>query len=273
VGRADGGRPAGGGRRGRDRSPRPGRAAIGSAPRDGLQLALETATAACSVAVADAAGRLLTEITSEAGPAHAQRLLPDAHYALSMCGATLDEVAAVLVSLGPGSFTGLRIGIATARALAQAEPRLRLVGVPTLAALAQALADGDPGTSAGTLVPLIDGRRSEVFAARFERRGEALVEAEPRLAVVRAADLAAFVAPWPGALLGGDGARLYADLLPATVGHARAVAAPTAGLLVRALQAGVPGLVEGIGHVLPLYGRRPDAVRWAPAPAARGVRS
>ena len=237
------------------------------APRRDLVLALETATLACSVAVADVEGRVLAEISSEVGPAHAQRLLPDAHRALAMCAAGLDDVETLLVSLGPGSFTGLRIGVATARALAQADPRLRLVGVPTLAALAQALADGDARASAKIFVPLIDGRRGEVFAARYERGGDGLVEAEPRLAVVRAADLAAFLAPWPGALVGGDGARLYSDLLPPTVHRARAVAAPTAAMVVRAWRAQISGTVVGISHTLPVYGRRPDATRWAPVQA------
>ena len=239
-------------------------------PRRDLVLALETATLACSVAVADRDGRLLAEISSEVGPAHTRRLLPDAHQALAMCDAGIGDVATLLVSLGPGSFTGLRIGIATARALAQADPRLRLVGVPTLAALAQALADGDAGASAETLVPLIDGRRGEVFAARYERRGDGLAEAVPILAVVRAADLAAFLAPWPGALVGGDGARLYADELPPGVRRARAVAAPTAAMLVRAWRARAPGDVSGIGRALPIYGRRPDARRWAPSRAGVG---
>ncbi len=246
------------------------REGVAGTPRRDLVLALETATLACSVAVADGDGRLLAEISSEVGPAHTRRLLPDAHRALVMCDAGIGDVTTLLVSLGPGSFTGLRIGIATARALAQADPRLSLVGVPTLAALAQALADGDAGASAGTLVPLIDGRRGEVFAARYERRGDGLAEGEPRLAVVRAADLAAFLAPWPGALVGGDGARLYADELPPRARRARAVAAPTAAMLVRAWQARAPGNVTGIGRALPIYGRRPDAKRWTPSRARVG---
>jgi tRNA threonylcarbamoyl adenosine modification protein YeaZ len=277
----------------------------GGSRRRELVLALETATFACSVAVADGDGYLMAEIASDVGPAHARRLLPDAQRALEMCGAAADDVDTVLVSLGPGSFTGLRIGVATARALAQADARLRLIGVPTLAALAQALVDGDACAIAPCFVPLIDGRRGEVFAARYvrcgdghdrasERRGaagrgresapkasgqgasrgatgaavggvlEGIRAAKPRLAVVRADDLAAFLAPWPGALVGGDGARLYADRLPPVVYPARAVAAPSAAMLVRAWLARVPGIVEGIGHVLPVYGRRPDAARWAP---------
>ena len=73
-----------------------------------------------------------------------------------------------------------------------------------------------------------------------------------------------------GALVGGDGARLYADLLPPIVHRARAVAAPTAAMLVRAWQARTPGSVAGIGRTLPIYGRRPDATRWAPSQARVG---
>mgnify|MGYP000949469883 CR=1 FL=1 len=82
-------------------------------------LALETASAACSVAVGDPDGRLLAEITAPRGPAHTQRLLPDVHHALTIAGVDVAEVHTVVVGIGPGTFTGLRIGVATARAFVQ----------------------------------------------------------------------------------------------------------------------------------------------------------
>ncbi len=112
-------------------------------------LAVETATTACSVALCDADGRVLAEVVALDGPAHTQRLLPGVHDVLVQAGAEWADVDIVAVGLGPGAFTGLRIGVATARALAQADGRVRLAGVPTTAALALALAEASP--SAATL--------------------------------------------------------------------------------------------------------------------------
>ena len=189
-------------------------------------LALETATAACSVAVAGADGRLLAEVSAPTGPAHTQRLLADIHHVLGMTGAAAADVRTVVVGLGPGTFTGLRIGVATARALAQAVGA-RLVGVPTLAGLALALAEGDAAAKAAALVALIDGKRARGLRRLLPAapRGDAVHcasdERRPGLELIRgpvvvaAAELQAFLAPWPTAIVGGDGAHLYAAELPA----------------------------------------------------------
>ena len=184
-------------------------------------------------------------------------------------GAVWANVETVAVGLGPGAFTGLRIGIATARALAQADGRAGLVGVPTLAALALALADA-PEAAGRRLVPLIDGRRREVFAAVFEHDGVRLRQVED-VAVVRADDLAGWLAARGGVVTGGDGAVLYGDLLPASALPAAGVVAPTAAMVGRAVACGAPGVVGGPDAVLPLYGRAPDAQPRAAAPRAAPV--
>jgi tRNA threonylcarbamoyladenosine biosynthesis protein TsaB len=236
-------------------------------------LALETATRACSAALLAPSGELLGERHAEDGPAHTQLLLPFVHAILSGAGADIEAVGTVVVSLGPGSYTGLRIGVATARALAAAGAELQLAGVPTLAALAWALAADAQGAGSRCLVPLIDGHRKEVFAACYEQlrgglRPLALAGADGRdadEAVVPVDRLGEYLAAWPDALVGGDGARLHADRLPAGVRRSSAVAAPTAVMVGRAYLAGVPGCVKGPTEVLPIYGRAPDAVRWAQA--------
>jgi tRNA threonylcarbamoyl adenosine modification protein YeaZ len=236
-------------------------------------LALETATRACSAALFAPSGELLGQRHAEDGPAHTQLLLPFVHAVLSGAGADIEAVGTVVVSLGPGSYTGLRIGVATARALASAGAELQLAGVPTLAALAWALAADSEAVGPRCVVPLIDGRRREVFAACYEqRRGGlrplALTGVDGRdahEAVVPVDRLGEFLAAWPDALVGGDGAHLHADRLPAGVRLSSAVAAPTAVMVGRAFLAGVPGCVAGLADVLPIYGRTPDAVRWAQA--------
>jgi tRNA threonylcarbamoyl adenosine modification protein YeaZ len=103
-------------------------------------------------------------------PRHTTRLLPLVEELLGRAGMSFDDLDRVAVGIGPGTFTGLRIGIATARALAQARA-LPLVGVSTLHSLAYgaevALADGH---AIETVVPTLDARRGEVFAAAWPAR-------------------------------------------------------------------------------------------------------
>jgi len=228
-------------------------------------LALETATTACSVALCAADGTVVAETFTLEGPAHTQRLLPGVHEVLAQASAGWDDVDTVAVGLGPGAFTGLRIGVATARALAQADGRVRLAGVPTCAALALALADVSGGQA---VAPLIDGKRHEVFAAVYGPdpcpAGVRLVEG---VTVVAAGELADWLEARGPLLVGGDGATLYAELLPPSARRAEAIVAPTAAMVGRAVACGVPGLVIGPAAVLPLYGRTPDAARWQGRPA------
>jgi len=240
----------------------------------GLTVALETATSSCSVAVAGPDGTLLAEIISPRGPAHTRRLLPDLHHALEIAAGSADEIETVVVGLGPGTFTGLRIGVATARSLAQAAGA-RLLGVSSLSALAVRLAEGDAGECADRFVALIDGKRREVFAATYRRcprpdatgeEGEAVaaprLTASDPLSVVGAEELEEYLLERSGALVGGDGAHLYADRLPHCVRLSALVRAPTASMVLRAWRAGAPGVVDGPEKTVPVYGRRPDAARW-----------
>jgi tRNA threonylcarbamoyladenosine biosynthesis protein TsaB len=237
-------------------------------------LALDTSSAA-SAAVCDDAGLALGRSRPLSDGRQARRLLECVHEALTAAGVSLAAVDTVVCGLGPGTFTGLRIGIAAARALAQGAG-LQLAGVPSLEALAGGLAAGEAGASAPCVVPLIDGRRDEVFAAVYRARPAAAGGLPPAwpalepvvpLTVVAAGDLAAFLEPWPGALVGGDGALLHADRLPPAVVHERALATVDALLVARTYLAGSPAATRGFAATLPIYGREPDAVpRSAPAP-------
>jgi tRNA threonylcarbamoyladenosine biosynthesis protein TsaB len=123
-------------------------------------LALDTATTACTVAVADG-DHMLAELTLEVPRAHSTRLMPLIAQAIGDSGLAKTDIDAIAVGVGPGSFTGLRIGLATAKGLAFALDR-PCVGVPTLRAMAY-------GTSAqiGLVVPMLDAKRGEVFAAIY----------------------------------------------------------------------------------------------------------
>jgi tRNA threonylcarbamoyladenosine biosynthesis protein TsaB len=110
---------------------------------------------------------LLGELTTTGARPHSERLLPAVDRVLAGAGVTLAEVGAFAVSIGPGSFTGLRIGVATLKGLAFGS-QAPVAAVSTLAALARAAGDGQE-----PVVALLDARRGEVYAAAFRRAGEA----------------------------------------------------------------------------------------------------
>lgn len=123
------------------------------------------------------------------------------------------------------------------------------------------------------LVPLIDGRRGEVFAAVYAANGDGGVRVVEPVAIVPADALAAWLVRLGDVLVGGDGALLYRELLPVTAHAAAGMPAPTAAMVGAAVACAAPGVVVGPDDVLPLYGRAPDAARWAGAGAAPGARA
>ena len=158
-------------------------------------LALETATTACSAALCAADGSVVAERVSLDGPAHSQRLLPFVHEVLAEAGAGWDDVDTVAVGLGPGAFTGLRIGIATARALAQADGACR----PRRRAHAGGARAGAGARAGGGSRPARSCRSSTAAAARCSRpssrpRTAAACAQVEDVAVVPADDLAAWLA-------------------------------------------------------------------------------
>ena len=128
-------------------------------------LAVESATLTASVAVGKR-DKVLAEMTSQAALTHSERLLPMVDQTLGLAQLDLDAIGSVVVSIGPGSFTGLRIGLATVKGLAHARP-YRLYGVSTLDALAWQQPEG-------IVVSLLDARREQVYAAIYRRRTDSL---------------------------------------------------------------------------------------------------
>jgi tRNA threonylcarbamoyladenosine biosynthesis protein TsaB len=181
-------------------------------------------------------------------PGHSRELMPAVAELMEKAGIGWDEVAGVAVGVGPGTFTGLRIGVATARALATAA-RIPLHPVSSLTALAAA-------SDAPLAVPVIDARRGELFAA-LVRDGEPLTEpflTRPEHLRERAGhDLANAVAM-------GNGSIRFRDILEAAGMH---VPPDSSGLhVVRALhicRLGARVSPERPEAVLPTYIRDPDA--------------
>jgi len=222
-------------------------------------LALDTTTRAGSVAVVDD-GRVLIERGGDPARSHAERFPAELLEALAAIGSSTAEVDLYAVASGPGSFTGLRIGIATIQGLAFVHQK-RVVPVLVLLALAATAARG---RSAGTRVAAwLDARRHDVFSALYEvAQGDddvpALCEREGPMVGSAASALERWGAEGLPAAICGDGAVLYASLLPdnvATVAHP-----PLAGMIGRlAAVAAAAGSTVAPAGVQPLYVRRPDA--------------
>ncbi|MET0604119.1 MAG: tRNA (adenosine(37)-N6)-threonylcarbamoyltransferase complex dimerization subunit type 1 TsaB, partial [Baekduia sp.] len=132
-------------------------------------LALDTATPATVVGVAAPDGTLLAARRHDpaAGekPGHTTQLLPLAHAALTEAGASWSDLTRIGAGVGPGTFTGIRIGVATARALAQGLD-VETVALSTLHALALGAVRGN-----GPVLAILDARRGEAYLAAYDPAG------------------------------------------------------------------------------------------------------
>jgi tRNA threonylcarbamoyladenosine biosynthesis protein TsaB len=151
-------------------------------------LGFDTATRATTVALLDTDRGEAVERRDDppagARPRHTTRLMALIVEVLGAAGAGWEEVDRIAVGVGPGTFTGLRIGVATAHALARAR-EIELVGVSTLHSLARGAAGGGAGAGAGgdrvpdAVVAVIDARRGEVFAAGWDAAEAGRAGGEP----------------------------------------------------------------------------------------------
>ena len=169
-----------------------------------LVLALDCCLAACQVGVISGS-EALCEISEPIGPERQERLPLLTAEAMAAAGLAFDQLSAIAVTIGPGSFTGLRVGLAFAKGLALAT-RLPLTGVGTLAALAYTTPDP------AVRVAAIDAGRGRVYWQAFA--GHVALNA-PRCALAAdAAEAAAAMAP---RLLVGSGGKMLAATAPAAV--------------------------------------------------------
>ncbi len=137
-----------------------------------LLLGMDTTTTVCSVAVGEE-GKLLAEYLLNIQKTHSQRLMPLIISLLKDSDVQRTQLDGIAVAVGPGSFTGIRIGMATARGLAQGLG-IPLIGVNTLEALA-----GIGAPYPALLCPLLDARREQVYTAVYRGGGSDLKEVEP----------------------------------------------------------------------------------------------
>ena len=207
-----------------------------------MLLALDTSSPQVCVALADGED-VLVELVSEQTMKHGEQLAPLIVRVLATAGIDRKDLTAIAVGVGPGPFTGLRVGLVTARTLGF------VLGIPVHGVCSlDVLAAEALGTGAvsSTFLVTTDARRKEVYWATYDAAGARLTDP----AVDRPGDVET---EHP---VVGEGAVLYPMAFPSRVGPTR----PSAGWLARAVAGGRVPVVEPE----PMYLRRPDAV--APGP-------
>ena len=219
-----------------------------------IALGIDTSTPAGSIGLVEG-DRIQGEINLAAGGHHQERLLRGVDALLDLLGLPIGGVDVIAVALGPGSFTGLRVGIATAKGLALAR-RIPAYGLSTLAAMALRFQ-----TRGLPVAPVIDAGRREVYAALYRVDGGILraireERAEPPDAFF------SFLPPEP-VLLCGDGARRYRDRIPGDQGAGRALETEECFLGSTLARWGAEQLEKkapwSLSHLKPNYIRPADA--------------
>ena len=224
-----------------------------------LILAFETSAKAASVALMDEK-RLLGESYQNTGMTHSQTLLVMAEDLLKQCGKTAADVTAVAVAEGPGSFTGVRIGVAAAKGFAWGA-EIPCYGISTLEAMAESLA-----VYSGYVCPVMDARRAQVYNALFRAEGGKLERISPDRAI-SLAELGQELEKLDGPVfLVGDGSELTYRTLHEQIGelvlpkehrmHQRAV-----GVALLARGKAEAGLAPSGGALTPNYLRLSQAER------------
>ena len=212
-----------------------------------MLLTFDTATPLVTVALHDGADTVV-ELSADSPMKHGEQLAPLIAAALDQAGIVRQDLTAIGVGVGPGPFTGLRVGLVTARTLAYVL-EIPVYGVCTLDVLAvEAVATG---AVTGDFAVATDARRKEVYLATYDESGSRLDGPVVDKPAVLATDLPVV----------GEGARLYSGAFPNATGPTR----PSAGWLAYAITEEKAELLDPE----PLYLRRPDAtVPSAPKPVS-----
>ena len=140
-----------------------------------LILSLETATTNCSVALSNNGKTIAIKEDNDKGYSHAERLHVYIDAVLKEAGVNAKDLDAIAVSKGPGSYTGLRIGVSAAKGLSYALEK-PLISIPTLEALSQQVKNDD-----GVIVSMLDARRMEVYSAIYDYNKNEIRETQAQI--------------------------------------------------------------------------------------------
>jgi tRNA threonylcarbamoyl adenosine modification protein YeaZ len=211
-----------------------------------LLLGLDTATPAVTVALHDG-GQPLAQLVTVDAHHHAELLAPAIAKVVADAGAVPRDLTGIVVGVGPGPYTGLRVGLVTARVLGAALG-IPVYGVCSLDAIAAEVAAGAVPGPGGDFLVATDARRRELYWARYDGSGRRTVGPE----VSRPAEI-----PVSGLPAAGQGPVLYPELLPQGIEPVFPAAAALCRIAVAALADGDPD--KTLLPPEPLYLRRPDA--------------
>jgi len=225
-------------------------------------LSVDSATPVAGVALIDQ-NKILAENFLNIGNTHSEQLLPLIEQTLKGVKLSLQDIDGIAVSIGPGSFTGLRIGLATAKGLAQVAD-IKLVAVPTLDALAQNVVGSD-----GYICPILNARKGEVYTALFETTDSRLNRISEYQALSPIALCEQLKEFGKTVTFLGDGVFEYRQVINSQIGNL-ARWAPLHNLLPRASSLAVLGLKEleqgkseNIFTLTPFYLRKSEAeIKW-----------
>lgn len=221
-------------------------------------LGLDASANTGSVALCDD-DRLLVEVTLEMNRTHSERLMVALDVALKTLGARLDSVELVATSVGPGPFTGVRIGVTTAKALAFSRG-IPVVGVPTPDAMAFSYR-----YRLGELCVLLDARKDEVYAARYTSNGDGDVQRRGEIRCLSLEEVLAEVEH--PTLFVGDAVERYRARIAERLGNRALLGDVDAGIcratnvarLGRRLYDASEKSPEAVHLLAPFYIRRPEA--------------
>jgi len=224
-----------------------------------LILGIDTTTLVGSIGLAEEK-RVLGEYTLNIQKTHSQRLLPALNRLLEDLGRTVQEVDLISVSQGPGSFTGVRIGVTTAKTLAQALEK-PVVGVCSLDVLASNLTN-----VCGLICPILDARKQEVYTSLYQADGRGNLRQVLDYSALGLEQLLAIIGEWgQGVYFLGDAVPVYAEKLQSIL-QERYLPVPPNLLLPRGSSVAWLGLKEwkkgsqtNFEELQPFYLRRSEA--------------
>ena len=218
-------------------------------------LCIETATEVCSVAVFEGEN-LLYERCNDEGYMHAETLHPFIRDCMEEASLSFDALDAVAVSMGPGSYTGLRIGLSAAQGLCLGLD-LPLLGIHTLESLADACFQECP--EATLVAPMIDARRMEVYTAVFDR--DMNEQVDPRTLILEEDSLISFRTNKQALYVNGNGCRKWKELHPKYVVWRDELKCSARHLIRRALKYRAVNREIAPQELKPIYLKSPNITR------------
>jgi tRNA threonylcarbamoyladenosine biosynthesis protein TsaB len=218
-------------------------------------LAVDTATQTSSVAITDNAA-ILAELTVNHAKTHAAFLMKMIQRILEMAFLTLKEIDGFAITIGPGGFTGLRIGLSSIKGLSAATGK-PVIGVSTLETLAHTI----PYTST-CICPMIDARKGQVYCARYRYHHGVLINELPVRSIKPLSAIQGLSEP---CIFIGNGAMTYKNIIVEQLGNSALFVRPDQNMIRASVAAllSLPRFLKGdtdpVETIVPAYARKSDA--------------